>query len=864
MNEKIIFSSILNENDYLKTLSIFNEPSFSIRVMNALNVGKYALEKSGITLKKTFVPNNLVAAAIYHKVKEIEYFAKYRYKDIYDLVKSINKLRYYIISNEYDEIHSKLPSKIFAKKNDAVIKAYDIIMFTLEENNWIDEVGLIRKAISEASSMDNIEFETYKDFYLRPLEIELLKKVSNNKYKFMEFDNKQFKINSYTKAFGQTNEIEAILSYIYKNSIPFDKCLIATSEITDYSKILINYKDATKFDLTIGGNIKINETNPGRMFSSTIEWLNSHSHKEYLKSLINSLYFDKDLLLADLEIPENFDELNQGLYSHRDQINIDIILEQISNFRFDFNLVKNKEKLEKYKVLIDDLYSRFPNKKEFIRDIRIYPFIERFVSLLDKGIVEFVSRYTKLNDESIKLEEDALKKIITSLNYVEEYNIPLSDIVRVINSIELGSQKSKEGHLHITTISKAISCLRPYVFIVGLSSNNFPGKAVEDPYIMNQDYSKFGLDEASKLNINNNKSNYFALLNAANKYGCEIHLSYNYYNSETLKSQSASSVIFETYKKEYGEDKTLADLNKEFPSDKFKVVSYFQNNILPSNIIGRIYNENKTIKLPEEKERAPRVTEVKTPINTAKAYSASAIKTYAECEYSFFLQYVLGLEQPPQINIYQIIDAVSLGTLAHSLLERLDKSKVTSKELFMEIARKAFDQFLISHPTDNFSQVSKEKEEFANMMGNAYEMDENEKTLFKEEDVKCEHRESGILIHGFPDKVIGLSNGHYKVIDYKTGRNISHDPEDPTSMIQGTIYSYILKHTKNVEVDGFEFRYIRQKHSVYSKDMNDYYNNLTEILKRLKTSLETGVFNPASKSVCSDCYWKDICNKRKA
>ena len=47
----------------------------------------------------------------------------------------------------------------------------------------------------------------------------------------------------------------------------------------------------------------------------------------------------------------------------------------------------------------------------------------------------------------------------------------------------------------------------------------------------------------------------------------------------------------------------------------------------------------------------------------------------------------------------------------------------------MEIARKAFDQFLISHPTDNFSQVSKEKEEFANMMGNAYEMDENEKRM---------------------------------------------------------------------------------------------------------------------------------------
>ena len=58
------------------------------------------------------------------------------------------------------------------------------------------------------------------------------------------------------------------------------------------------------------------------------------------------------------------------------------------------------------------------------------------------------------------------------------------------------------------------------------------------------------------------------------------------------------------------------------------------------------------------------------------------------------------MEQLKETDVYEVIAANELGTLAHYLLETLDKSK-TSLEEFKNRSSKAFDEFLIMHQTDN-------------------------------------------------------------------------------------------------------------------------------------------------------------------
>ena len=159
-------------------------------------------------------------------------------------------------------------------------------------------------------------------------------------------------------------------------------------------------------------------------------------------------------------------------------------------------------------------------------------------------------------------------------------------------------------------------------------------------------------------------------------------------------------------------------------------------------------------------------------------------------------------------------------------------------------------------------------EDFVNMMKTAYDMEGTQKTAFAEKDIRTVHTESGIKIHGFPDKVIQNSDGTYTVIDYKTGRRIKHFVDDPASMLQATLYSYIVQKEKHKTVSSFEYKYIRLTQSVASNttgmSMENHYAELNEIMLQLKACLDTGKFETATdNNVCKYCTFKDICLKQK-
>lgn len=863
LKETIILSRNIDGNNYLKSIALFGESSFGIRILNGVKLATLALDRNGFTNKDEFCPRNLIAAKLYSKIKEIDYFKSFKYLDVYNLIGSINNLRYFIPNNESDSIHEGLVSNKFVRKNKAVIRAYDLLMELFQEEHIIDEIRLIRLAIEQCKPIKNIDFKVFKTNKLRPLELELLKVLSDGHIEEIEFED-NIKVKTYTKAFGQTNEIENILEYIYKNKIPFDQCLIATSNIKDYGKILSNYRDILNIPLTIGGSINIVDTNPGKFYNSIKDYIWSNSHKDYLSGLINASFFNKPQLIKDLEIPDTFDELNDGL-DYFNKIDVNKIFSIIGDFRFGFEQnEENDEKFEDAKTLIEYNNSARRLEFEYVMYSRLLPFIKKFKDIVNEGIINFLSRYIIINQEQANLENDALDKILSLLTYFHDYKIPLEELNEAINQISVGGLRPSEGQLHLTTIDGALSSLRSNLFVVGLNSNNFPGKAIEDPIIMDDDYLRFGVKDASNLRVNQNKQTFFELLKLANKYKVDVHLSYSYYNSETLKNQSASSVIFEAFKKEENKEVTINNFSNLFKENnqRFNTVSYFDSNLVFTNSIGRILNANKTIEKESKDEEESRFAEISKLKN--KQFSASNVKDFAECQYLFYLKYVVGVEQPEETKIYEVINHRDYGTLAHSLLENLDKN-LTNLETFKETSAKVFDEYMILHPTTNTSVAERTKEEFVKMMANAYDMEENERAIFKETNIWCKHNESGLFIHGFPDKVVGLSDGTFKVIDYKTGSRVSHKMDDIPSIIQGAMYSYILEHRKDVEVSGFEYRYIKLNSRVRSDEtgltMQNHYETLSTVLKDLRNSLTTGNFE--ANGDCKNCFFKDICNRRK-
>ena len=214
--QKIILCSNVNENEKLKSLASFGENTFDLHFMNTLDLANYLLEMSGVTYPQTFICDDDLSASVYVAIREIDYFKELSFNDVLELVDSINNLRRFIVNDEENEINTKLlVDPVFKDKNEAVIKAYNLIQTFLKRNNLIDEIGVIRFALEHTKSFPNIDFVLYKDSpidYACPsLDKALLDKAAGKVVEPTLIADKRVNIKSYTKVFGQTNEIENIL-----------------------------------------------------------------------------------------------------------------------------------------------------------------------------------------------------------------------------------------------------------------------------------------------------------------------------------------------------------------------------------------------------------------------------------------------------------------------------------------------------------------------------------------------------------------------------------------------------------------------------------------------------------------------------
>ena len=873
MISKIVISNNISESEKLKSLAGLGQSSFNVRYLSPYFLAEYLLQLFGITYKEKFIKNDDLSAILYKDIKYIPYFEKFSYNDILGLIETIQDVKYHIISDEDKTFIDKLPTDQFVKKNQAIKEVYELIKNFLKDNNYIDEVGVIRFALANIKPIQDIELVKYEKSHLRPLEEYLIDFASGKhveETKIIEV-NKPLKIERYTKAFGQSNEIEDILSYIYKNNIRFDDCVIASASGANYANILANYKDLIGFPLTIGLGKMVTETNPGKLWSLLYEWRCNLFHKDFLKAAFNSDCIDLNKFKEDISFPEDLTELNQGLYK-RDQISFDKFIEIVGDLRLSYrkeDIALNDKKLNDYEFLLNRYVQEKYNVTDTTVRVRTLPFLKAFKEILNKGMSNFINDYSLIRD--IKSDRPALDKILKLLYFEDKYGVEEKDVAKQIVGQTVSRETMQEGTLYFTSISKAASCLRKHLFIVGLSSDAFPGKNTENPFMLDEDYRAFGEQERSTRDIRNNKADYEALLEEAKKYDVKVYLSWASYNEETLKNQNSSSVVFETYVKENGNDKTIADFEKEFKDNpkKYRYVEYFNNDLMPINSIGSTVTENKEINVKDVREEAD-YSETSVPVGDLlnnHYFSASAVTCFAECPYKFYLQNILGLQSEGDIDLTQVISPQDTGTIAHELMEHLDKN-ATDKTTFLKVVEARFDDYLIFHPAESEAVAKVEKEDFVDMMSNAYDMEEYSTVETAEKDYYCVHTESGVKIHGLPDKIIKVKPDHFVVIDYKTGRKVKHNVNIASSMIQCTMYSYIFEHyKKGAIVDAFKYKYLRTHNIITSHDdsytMSDHYNSLTKTLNELKTSLTTGHFEPNKSDSCKKCPMKDYCRKKK-
>ena len=518
--------------------------------------------------------------------------------------------------------------------------------------------------------------------------------------------NNPFRIESIKNCYGATNEVETVISDIYSGK-KLDQCTVAVTDIATYCQLFFDYALLHNIPMTFGCGLPIINSNPARLLVLYNIWMTTGFFgTESINKLIFSDCFNRN-------------KLKEELSSEGEEINWKSFYKYLGEIKLTNDYEENKKRLEEYKTAFsEDAKYLVPGEskgyKEHLEKQNCIPLLEKMAEELSLPTEIFISKYAYLrqgkgsSSEKLvsELDRASLSAIYEELKVIRETGVAQSEGDIILNVLKMNvlNQKSEPGYIHITSIDKAICSIRDNLYIAGLSSTKYPGSPKENYLLLDTDIDLFGDDVdylTSKGRIKKKREMLITLAELASNLGSKIYLSYSGLNVSELKKDNASSMIFELYGKANGGSATAKDLEKATIK-----IDYFEPAISTSRLIGSAYVDEKCIKHQELKYDFPEIG-----WNIDKEYSPTAIEKFMGCPRSFMFGYILGVPEPDDNDVFEIISARDSGTLAHSLMEQLADNEMELEE-FLKLSGEFFDRFIAQHPSLITDKVPAERDSF--------------------------------------------------------------------------------------------------------------------------------------------------------
>lgn len=851
MKERIIV--IPTNNKLSISLGYHNKNSFNTRFLTPINLVRDALLRSGIICDKTFISRN--EELVYYKkiIEEVSYFKTNKLVDLKNINKTINSIRKLVVDQEEETIKETLKKGIFKNKNEALFEVYKKYIDLLNKDNKIDTIGLIRYAIKNANKLDT-QIYILNEYPLEPLETKLVECLADTPRQISIFDLFEVKenkihIETYKNCYGATNEVTDIIDDVLSKKM-LDRSVIACGDINTYSQVFFDLMCKYNIPMTFNEGVALVNSYPGKLLKLYHEWSNDEGFgSESFFKLIYSPYFDFELFKSNLDF-EDFKEKEIQMFYLR-----------LSKLRLTNNININKQRIADFEKSI--------SREDINDNSKLKKFVPNFKHVLNElslPLKDFIDKYAVVrntNEFFLNLDLSAKKTIVNEIITVENIGLEISDdVIENLLKKKTSASTNKPGHLHITGIENALMSLRDNLYISGLSSSIYPGSPKENPLLLDSDLKDFNCDTlTSNGQIKRKREALFNLIKLSSALNNTINLSYSGLDVSELKHNNPSSLMFEIYKMENGNELSLDDFKKHIIT-----TAYFKHNLSKTKLIGEAYNAKKEIVYKALNSNNLDKTSI-----SLNRYSPSALNVFFNCKKQFFYTYLLGINIPDDVDPYEVLSASEQGTLAHSLMEYLADHKEMSFEEFKKLAADTFDEYMkISVPLVK-DKIDIAKEQFIEMLENGYKMDKaNPREVdFKEEDKTTIHEETGIKIHGFPDRVENTKDGKAIIIDFKTERHKdAHIKDDIDTCLQVVIYAYIVEKELHKEIDHCEYRMLRYEDGIIScKYDEEIKAGLTKKLTEFKKALESGNFEiePMSKEEekvrCKYCKLGSICHK---
>ncbi|MBQ0035822.1 MAG: PD-(D/E)XK nuclease family protein, partial [Firmicutes bacterium] len=333
-----------------------------------------------------------------------------------------------------------------------------------------------------------------------------------------------------------------------------------------------------------------------------------------------------------------------------------------------------------------------------------------------------------------------------------------------------------------------------------------------------------------------------------------IHLSYSGYNLSDLKEENPSSMLFELYKKQRGENATTKELENEIGAQH----KYFDENISSLKDVGRYYLDDFSLE-PQDTSKEECVSSSKVNYTI----SPSAADVFFTCPRRFYLTKILGIVEPETDNPFKTIPENDEGTLVHECMEDYGNNPNWTKKEFMNNADTKFENYFNKRIPLHNKDKEMLKREYLRMVEIGYDNDPDNKEVIASEKYLGPYLDpiTGLSFGGIVDRLEKLSNGKYRIVDYKTYKEKKNNEGDIDTCFQVALYAYILENDiKDPKaIEDCEYRYLRNP-MVVKANYQDIKGKLENKLKEIKNALDSGdfPFTDDTKN-CDYCKLKDIC-----
>lgn len=274
-----------------------------------------------------------------------------------------------------------------------------------------------------------------------------------------------------------------------------------------------------------------------------------------------------------------------------------------------------------------------------------------------------------------------------------------------------------------------------------------------------------------------------------------------------------------------------------------------------------------------------------------RTLSASQLEKAAECPMRYFFQYVLGIRAKDQVAFERTswLKPNERGSLLHEVYRRymteVCGSHVMSimhdHTLLLRIAEETIAAYAERIPAPSPHVQEKERKAMLRDVEVFYRMEMQTKTtprFFEQElivDSQPLRLELGdgmtISLRGIVDRIDQVAPSHYRIIDYKTGSSRPYKENGYFSggtQLQHALYAWGTElWMKQTGVDSearvLEAVYVFPSERGQGQDIvrsQSERHRVTQVIRRILSSMEQGVFIPASDTgVCRYCDYAAVC-----